>query len=99
MVEDGLYFFSLCQCSVEQQFQVEGALFLRCVRKDHAVAVHTRLEEECIIGGFVDALFRKEQSVGNLHYRLVQQYVRAVDDGDVVEQTVDISHLMRRDHN
>ena len=63
---------------------------------DEAVSGYRGLDIEGTVGRFVHALFTEVEFLGDGLYRLVQQDICPFDDDYMVQQAVDVLHLMGR---
>ena len=88
---------SLGQYTIEQQFKVHAALLIVLIGEDDTVARYRGLHEERSVGRFRDGLLGEEQAAADLGMRGVEQHTGAVDNDNMIEQAIDVSHLMGRD--
>lgn len=92
-----LYFLTFCQQGIEQQLQIQRTFFSRKVRPYHTVSMHGWLYKKRVIRRFIHTLLRKQQFIGNIYYRTVQQHLIPINHYHLVQQTVNIPYLMSID--
>ena len=84
---------------IKEEFDIEVALLMLRIEQDKLVALHRRLDIEGIGRRCAHPLLGEIKFVGNIEDRLVDQYLVAIEDGDMVEKKGDVVDLMGGDDN
>ena len=90
----------MSQGGIEEQFEVDRALFLaKSVGEDDTLPVHRRLGEEFVARKLATGEFGEAEVRTDVGHGAVEQRAATVDNDHMVEQAVNVAHLMGGDND